>query len=304
MRKVYIVAGVFVIVFLLLLKESLKQETWIKETTHESSGKQEKEEAITVTLHRDDAVEIKPLEEYVMGVVAAEMPVSFEMEALKAQSVAARTYVYQRTLEVDDTTASQVYKDEAQLREQWGSAYEENWAKIKTAVEATKGEVLTYDGAYITAAFYSSSCGNTNNAAEYWQKDVPYLRSVPSPWEAELQDNYESEKAVSAAALAETMGTALSSLPAITYYDSGYVEKLCVGELCKSGREIREAFSLRSSSFRIAESEEGFVFITKGSGHGIGMSQYGALGMALEGKNYREILQYYYQGAEISKANV
>ena len=100
------------------------------------------------------------------------------------------------------------------------------------------------------------------------------------------------------------MGTALSSLPAITYYDSGYVEKLCVGELCKSGREIREAFSLRSSSFRIVESEEGFVFITKGSGHGIGMSQYGALGMALEGKNYREILQYYYQGAEISKANV
>lgn len=94
MRKVYIVAGVFVIVFLLLLKESFKQETWIKETTHESSGKQEKEEAITVTLHRDDAVEIKPLEEYVMGVVAAEMPVSFEMEAAESTKCSRRGLMF------------------------------------------------------------------------------------------------------------------------------------------------------------------------------------------------------------------
>lgn len=302
MKKRYWVIGLIGVIFMVLLKRSFEFEQQI--STKEIVHNEKKQDSVKVTIHRSNGIEIKDLEEYVMGVVAGEMPVSFELEALKAQSVAARTFVYQRMLEVDDTTASQVYKDEKQLKEQWKDAYETNWNKIKQAVNETKGEVVTYQGGYITAAFFSSSCGNTNHAIQYWQKDVPYLKSVPSTWEQTLQENYEVDKEVSVSSFESFMNETLIELPKITYYDSGYVEKVCVNNICRSGREIREAFSLRSSCFDMKKQGDKLIFHTKGSGHGIGMSQYGAQGMALERKNYKEILKYYYQGVEITKAHV
>lgn len=237
-----------------------------------------------------------PLEEYLIGVVASEMPVTFELEALKAQAVAARTFASARGYSVDDTTASQVYKDNEQLRNQWQGQYDEYYDKVKQAVEATAGQILVYNNEPITAAFFSSCADATNNAQDYWQNEVPYLQSVPSPWDRESTDIMRSVD-VDESTLVNLLGS--RDVTIVSLFDNGYVREVQAGNQIYTGRQIREKLGLASSCFTIEWIENGLRFNTYGSGHGIGMSQYGAQGMALSGYTYDEILHHYYTGVEI-----
>lgn len=259
-----------------------------------------------VTIHRQDGDVVLPLEEYLIGVVSSEMPVSFELEALKAQSVAARTFVVKRNFEVDDTTSSQVYKSNEELKAVWKEGYDENLQKVKEAVHMTKGEVLTYQGEYITAAFFSTSAGKTANAHEYWTNETPYLKSVDSPWDLEVNDNSIQQITMTKQRMQQLLNLAdpITEIKEPTRYDSGYVKEIIINGVSFSGRTIREKLSLRSSCFAIAIQGENVVITMTGFGHGIGMSQYGAQGMALKGYTYDQILKHYYTGVEISNLRV
>ncbi len=238
------------------------------------------------------------LEEYLIGVVASEMPAQFEIEALKAQAVAARTYVYSRELQVDDTVNSQVYQKDELLKEKWKDKYEEYIQKVKEAVSLTKGQVLMYDQKIINAYFFSSSNGKTNNSEDYWTTAYPYLISVDSHYDSIKKDN-QRVKEISFEEINRLFGFSINQIEVISQFESSYVKEVKINDQIFSGKKVREICSLSSSSFEVEKTDTGFVFTTLGSGHGVGMSQYGAQGMALEGYDYRSILKHYYSGVEI-----
>ncbi|MGN1344833.1 MAG: stage II sporulation protein D [Traorella sp.] len=238
------------------------------------------------------------LEEYLIGVVAAEMPASFEDEALKAQAVASRTFVYSRNLKVDDTTQTQAYQNDDKLKAKWKDDYEQNLSKIKKAVNDTKGQVIVYEGQIIHAFFFSSSNGQTNNSEDYWTTSYPYLKSVDSHYDEIKKDNQRT-KIYTLNEINTLFNMEIKTFKIISNYDNGYVKKVKVNEKEYSGKEIREKCNLSSSSFKIMMNENTITFETIGSGHGVGMSQYGAQGMALQGYDYVDIIQHYYQGVEI-----
>ncbi len=255
--------------------------------------------------------------DYLIKVVAAEMPVSFEPEALKAQAVAARTYL-QRALaspkhDNADICASseccQAYSTEKTLREKWGEDYEQYLEKISAAVEDTDGEYLSYEGAAALAAFHSSSAGVTENSGAIWN-ELPYLVSVSSPETAENVPNYISKQTLKDIDFRDTIlylkpeadmtGEASSWVSSIERNDSGRVEKAVIGGVEFTGAELRKLFSLRSTAFELTHSDGQFTFTVTGYGHGVGMSQYGANTMAKNGSDYREILAHYYPGTTLS----
>ena len=243
------------------------------------------------------------LETYLLGVVGCEMTPSYEIEALKAQAVAARTFVVSRDYQVDDSTASQVYMDDTQLQAVWKEQYEASRSRVQEAVEATRGEIMTYEGEPITAFFFASSGGHTASSEEYYSDALPYLRSVDSPWDAAVDSDHVSELTCTKAELAAALGmSGAEKIETPVRYDSGYVKSVTIDGRAFSGRAIREALQLRSSCFTITVQGDNVTFIVAGSGHGVGMSQEGAQGMALEGYDYKEILTHYYTG--ISFANV
>ncbi|WP_047983763.1 stage II sporulation protein D [Ornithinibacillus californiensis] len=269
--------------------------------------------AVEVAVMRSQTSQIEnvPLETYVAGVVASEMPIEFETEALKAQSLAARTYIVNKMLyqteevssDVTDTIQDQVYKNDAELRLKWGKNYHKHMQKITEAVLATKGQIITYNDKPIDPQFFSTSNGYTENSEDYYINEIPYLRSVPSPWD-EASPYYLDQETFTF----EQVETALGiDLPAnqqlaieVTRTESNRVNELHVAGKALSGREVREKLKLRSSDFSIKQKGNHLIFTTKGNGHGVGMSQYGANGMAQEGKTYEEIVTYYYKDVEIS----
>lgn len=257
------------------------------------------------------------IEEYLVGVVAAEMPAEFENEALKAQAVAARSYAFYRmenpspehpeAAVCTDFSHCKAYKTQAQLRSEWGKDAEKYEDKIKNAVYKTAGEVITYDGEVAMAVFHSQSgAGRTENSADVWGGEVPYLISVESHGE-EAAPNFYSTVIVS---MDEFKAKILSNNPDLvinSHYDisspilseGGSVKSILIGGKEFSGRDIRTLFGLRSSCFKISADEKTVIFEVAGYGHGVGMSQYGANTMAKEGYSYIDILTHYYTGIEI-----
>lgn len=269
------------------------------------------EDTVEVSIKRteSDEVEKVPLEQYVISVVASEMPADFNKEALKAQAVAARTYIIQHLNQQDDpetiitdSTEHQVYKNETELQEQWGKDFEEKMNKIKSAVLATEGEVITYNDEPITPTFFSMSNGYTEDAEAYWGNELPYLKSVESQWEMELP-NFQEQVIFSYNELSEKLNIPIQVGQkvhlAMSRTNSNRVAELKIDDQTFSGKEIREKLGLRSSDFSIKQQNDHFVFTTKGYGHGVGMSQYGANGMAEDGKSYNDILNHYYQDVQI-----
>lgn len=272
-------------------------------TDNSENDKNEKERTQLVHIKRKNGSEITmELEEYLIGVVGSEMPASFANEALKAQAVAARTFVAKRNFEVDDSTSSQVFQDDTQLKQVWRENYNENQNRVKAAVMATKGEVLTYRGELITAAFFSSCNGYTNNSEDYWSNASPYLRSVESKWDKDVEGNIQqSSYAIEDFSTALGFQNTVTNISEPKRYDNGYVKSIVIDGISFSGREIREALSLRSSAFNIKKDQQTITITTEGFGHGIGMSQYGAKAMAEAGYDYTKILKHYYSGVEITK---
>lgn len=241
-----------------------------------------------------------PLDDYLVGVIAGEMPVSFEIEALKAQAVASRTFVLSRNLKVDNTTNSQVYLTDEQMKKNWGKSYVKNKNKIQKAVQDTHNQVLTYKGDYISALFFSSSNGKTENCGDYFAGDKAYLKAVNSEWDIKEDPKFIRKKTLTKKQLANIFGIDSVKMEIMSYTHSGYVQKVIVNNKEYSGREIREKLGLASSCFQIELTSKGYEFTTKGSGHGVGMSQYGAQGMAKENKNYKDILNHYYQNVDLT----
>ena len=255
-------------------------------------------------------------EEYLLGVLAAEMPVDFGPEALKAQAVAARTYaLYCAALgkhpDADvctDFACCQAWMSQEALRRSWGENYDACRAAVEQALAETAGEYLEYGGEAIFAAFHSSSAGATESCGAVWGPRA-YLPSVSSPETAADVPGYVSELHCGVLDLRDTLlaehpeadfsGEPSAWVERIRRDESGRVEKALLGGVEVSGVELRRLFSLRSTAFTLEYTGEEFLFTVTGFGHGVGMSQYGAMVMGREGSSYRDILAHYYPGAEL-----
>ncbi|PFA68205.1 stage II sporulation protein D [Bacillus sp. AFS015802] len=310
---------IFIVPTLLVLPFSSDKETAnLDEKLKNPPSVEELSNSVEVAVYRSsqDLIEKLPLEQYVVGVVAGEMPADFEKEALKAQALAARTYIVNQLLsddasvpkgaDVTDTVSHQVYKNQKELATLWGADYDWKIKKISEAVLATKGKVLTYDDKPITAAFFSTSNGYTENSEAYWKDDIPYLRSVESPWDS-ASPKFEDQKIIPIKEFEQKLGVTLpkdGSVGTITSRTEGKrVASVEINGKGFSGREIREKLELRSSDFTWYKKDDHIVIATKGFGHGVGMSQYGANGMAKEGKNYQDIVTHYYKDVKITESN-
>ncbi|MCI8648130.1 MAG: stage II sporulation protein D [Firmicutes bacterium] len=280
----------------------------------------------TIKVYRQSkgTVETIAFEDYVKGVVASEMPSVFEPEALKAQAVAARTYSmakYQNAQKngyssshssapVCDTVHCQVYQSKKDLKTSKGGSWmKKDWKKISKAVNQTKGQLMYYKGELVAQAlFHSSSGGKTENCEDVFTAAVPYLVSVESPYEEEATHKKETltltlsdfAQKMRGAYPSKSFGSLHSSNVAIkTRSKGGRVETMRIGNATLSGKQVREALGLYSANFTVSLSQNSITFTTTGSGHGVGMSQYGANGMAKRGYDYKEILSHYYSGITV-----
>ena len=298
--KGILVVLIIVLVFMLWVHSGEDYLFW------KENGNYQREEIQKVHVTRVDGKDLYlDIESYLEGVISSEMSPAFEMEALKAQCVAARTFVVQRVSEVDDTTNTQVYRDNKQLKDSWKDNYDVYHKKIQQAVQETTGEILTYQGKPISALFFSSSCGKTANAQEYWGNKVPYLVSVDSSWDKQSEE-YEKSITMSKQEFSTALGfqNTVHEIEEPIRYDSGYVKEIRIDRIVFTGREVREKLNLRSSCFTIKENKDNVVITTKGYGHGVGMSQIGAQAMAEKGKSYKQILSHYYPKTKIEKLGV
>ena len=278
----------------------------------ETAAEPETEGGLLVSVLDDgEEVEEIPLHDYLTGVVLAEMPVSFENEALKAQAVVARTYTiraangaakHQNADVCTNSECCQGYMDVEHYLKEGG--IQANVQRISNLIAETAGQVLTYDGKLIEATYFSCSGGMTEDAVAVWGTDVPYLRSVPSPGE-EHAAHYTDSTTLKADELESKLDVELSSDPEdwfsdVDYTDSGSVATIEIGGEIFTGSQLRKLLGLRSTAFTVAVQGHQITFHTRGYGHRVGMSQYGADAMAASGSTYDEILAHYYQGAELT----
>ncbi len=272
------------------------------ETTYE-------EPTVSVLNIYDGSVFSVPMEEYLLGVVLAEMPASFENEALKSQSVAARTYTLGKLTSPSHDNADICMAASCCQAYIYPSLYEggeDNLIKVKNAVDSTRGEIMTYNSEPVLAVFHSMSAGKTEDAENVWGSSVPYLKSAESEGEKVLE-KFETTYAISFSEFAKKINsvaadallTSPEEIEKPLLSDAGYVKSIKIGNRTFTGSEIRSIFSLRSASFNIKADESLVTFTVKGYGHGVGMSQHGANQMAKKGKKYDEILKHYYKGVEI-----
>ncbi len=273
---------------------------------------------ILVYDHRADKLITMNLEEYIVGVVSAEMPVAYDLEALKAQAVASRTYTLYSMAhggchsnpEADVCTNSsccQAFMTHARMQERWGDAYASNYNRIAEAVMHTAGEVITYKGKLCDALYHAASGGRTEDSENVYANALPYLRGVESPYEdpdraEDVEIGISRLVELIAAKYPEsgvTEDNAKNEIEIKSTFLSGRVEKLRLGKTEITGKQARSLFDLRSAMFTITWSNDGIVFHTKGYGHGVGLSQNGANGMAKHGSTYEEILHHFYRDVEI-----
>lgn len=265
-----------------------------------------KETEYTIKLKSGSEVKSIPLEEYVIGVVAGEMPASFQLEALKAQAVASRTYaLYKKNstegeFDLTDGVNNQVYIDDISMRNKWGQDYQKYYDKIKSAVDETKGKVIVTNGEIIEAFYFSMSSGNTNDSETVFGESRSYLLSVVSEYDTNSLKGYESCKEFSKDEFRSKLSLECEDieLDFIERNKSDYVDKIGICSKEFKGSVFRSMLNLRSADFDI-EIGQGVKITTHGYGHGVGMSQYGANGYANAGYTYEDIIKHYYTGVEI-----
>ncbi len=269
----------------------------------------EKNTKVRVKRVEKNTIETIPLEQYLIGVLSGEMPVSYELEALKAQAVAARTYTLKKMetnknnqFDIVDNTNDQMYLDNNYLKSVWKENYDSYINKIKQAVNETSGEYLTYDGQIIKAFFFSTSSGKTENCKDVFGENLPYLVSVSSTWD-ESSPSYLDKKTFSKKDFYEKL-----NLPyedeldiEITRNDTNSINTITINDNEMKGTDFRYELDLKSTNIDINETDNQIEITSKGFGHGVGLSQFGAQQLALKGYKYDEILKYYYQGTEFKK---
>ena len=325
MEKLYIL--IFSVIFLCMLtvplisvenndkNDKIPQKTESK-TSSVSLKNSEKSEEKKVKIYLSDKKQISEitLSEYLVGVVMTEMDESYPDEALKAQAVAAHTLLLYRQKEnkdkdydiTDSYTADQGYMNKASRREKYGKIYKTTENRVKKLVNSVKNKVIYYKNEPILAVYHDTSGGKTENAKDIWGGDYPYLVSVESISDL-LNPSYLSTVTYTKQEFESRLKGLGVSLPKSEKKyignskttESGTVKQIVIAGKTFSGQKIREAFNLRSANFDLKYEDKKFVFTVRGFGHGVGMSQYGALFMAKEGSNYKEILKWYYTGCEI-----
>ena len=279
---------------------------------------------ISMYNHREKKLVVMPLEEYLLGVVAGEMPASYNEEALKAQAVAARTLTIQKMpvyggrgcnqMTGADVCSSfahcQEWISEEQMRKNWGDQFEDYVGKIRRVIEETSGQIMTYNGKAIEVFYHSTSNGKTEEVSEVFSNALPYYTSVESVGE-ENAPRFVGSVTVSNQQFADKFHSKyeikldpnnLSSQIKINgYTDSGRIQDITVGGKKLRATEFRLLYGLNSTDISFVFGKENITMNTKGFGHGVGMSQVGADRMADKGHNYKEILQHYYKGVEVTK---
>ena len=282
-----------------------------EEATARSAGEELLTDAAEVLTVRgsDGEDRVMTLEEYLTGVVLAEMPADFEAEALKAQAVVARTYTRKRmegskhggAAVCMDSGCCQGYRSPAEYLAEGGT--QRSVEKVRSAVAATDGLVLCYGGALIDATYFSCSGGSTEDAVAVWGQDVPYLRAVESPGEEDAP-RFTDSVTFSPAELAGKLGLPGDGDPrdwfgAVTYTAGGGVATMVVRGQTFTGVQLRSRLGLRSTAFQVRAAADSVTVTTRGFGHRVGMSQYGAQAMAEAGSTFGEILAHYYTGTEL-----
>jgi len=335
MKKLLIYASILLVISIIIPTIIVKTLNFVPKESNkadkedkiiEKPKKVEFDGKVAIYDTRTQEVVEMPLEEYIKGVVAAEMPAEFHIEALKAQAVASRTYALNRILKYPDGNPGhpeaplctgvhcQAYLTLEELNKvhspDWQQKY---WGKIEEAVESTKGMVMYYDDEVITAYYHSTSGGMTEDAINVFNVDLPYLKAVESLYE----EDAPKYKATVTMTIEEFIDKLNSRFPGaninkdnltekvklVERTESGRVKKISIDGTIVDGREIRELFALNSTNFKIYYNpSSGVIDIeTIGYGHGVGMSQWGANGMAKKGKTYEEILKHYYTGVTIKQ---
>lgn len=286
------------------------------EPTVTEENKSQSDDTITVFLSSQNQNVEMDMFEYVCGSVAAEMPLAYHEEALKAQAVTCYTNALRLKLNAektnqadisDNTAIHQGYINESQRKEKWGDDFEKYESKLKTVVNAVKNEAIYYNGQLIVAAFFAISCGKTENSENLWSENVPYLKSVESPGDClspqyATSVSYSSDEFVSKMKTKETDFYTENLTNAVVVTETsptGTVLKAQIGKKTYTGEEIRSIFSLRSPVFTVVSTENSITFNVLGYGHGIGMSQYGADYFARQGYTYKDILTHYYSGVVV-----
>lgn len=274
-------------------------------------------ETVKVYVTQEDKVVEMDTSQYLKEVVGAEMPAAFNVEALKAQAVAARTYLCakkdgQRAEEhkgayvCTDYNHCKAWKSEADLKSAWEpDQADDNWRKISNAVESTAREIVTYNSKPISAVFHSTSSGRTENAEDVWEFQVPYLKAVESKGDeqspkfndSKVFDIEEFKRLISANIDNTDWNNGLFS--DIQRSESGGIKTIRVGNVEIKGTTLRKILDLRSTNAELTADDKNVTITTKGYGHGVGMSQYGANFMANSGSDYKAILLYYYQNTMV-----
>ena len=321
MKKILGTAIILAAMMLLIPLSAFKEQPKVTEATAIINAEQKTDEptqseSFKVYDPETEKITEMTAEDYIFGVVAAEMPVLYEEEALKAQAVAAYTFACCRKAEnsqkeYDITTSpltDQSYITEATACERWGKNAEIYTKKIKSVIEQTKGYMITYNGLPATAVYHAISSGKTESCKDVWGKDIPYLVPVTSEGDR-LAEGYISEVVLTKRELRQLLkektdvNTDDLSFGDAQRTDSGAVKEITLCGETFSGSEIRELVGLRSSNFQVNYSDKRFTFTVYGYGHGVGMSQNGANYMAKQGSTFKEILTHYYTDCKIEKVN-
>ncbi len=294
-------------------------------TSDTAAEDKRQDDAVKVFMRDDDLVLTVTAEEYLVGVLAAEMLPTYHEQALCAQAVAAYTYLLCKKTEQEkspdsalkgaylsnDTATHQGYLTHEERAEKWGDKADSFEKKLRKAVKAVEGKVITYDGEPIIAAFHANNSGVTQSAETVWGNDVPYLKSVNSVGDKLSPDCIKtvvlsaSEFSQAAGALpgCELSGESDTWIKNVKTDENGYVESAEIGGAKFTGLKLRDALGLRSAVFTVETQDGGFRFTTQGYGHGVGMSQYGADYMARQGSTWEEIIKHYYSGVKIEDYN-
>lgn len=298
----------FIIVIILVVIASVSSSK--KRTTSFNNVEEKVKENIIVKVkNKDNTVNNIELEQYVIGVVAGEMPASFNDEALKAQAIASRTYaVYKMNTSKGDydlvtDVSNQVYISKKEMQEKWGSDYNKYLEKVTNVVNDTKDLVMTYNGEVIESFYFAISNGKTENVTSVFNEERDYLKSVESS--DTNVNNFMKTITISRSEFCNKLNINCDNIVVkdIKYNETGRIDELNINNKIFKGTEIRKLLSLRSTDFKINVSDN-ISITTKGYGHGVGMSQYGANEMAKNGSSYEEILKHYYQNIDIVKNNV
>ena len=335
--KNYLISIVFIFISLIitpvaLLSDSIatqnntiisaEQTTTDKSDSTKNTDSDTTEESVITVFLSDTKKNLTVSEfEYVCGSVAAEMPLMYHEEALKAQAIACYTNSLRlknsknkselNGADISDNPAThQGYLTREERREKWGGDYQKYESKLETIVKAVEGEYLTYDGEYCLCAFSAICTGTTESAENVWGEKIPYLASVKSSGDT-LSPQYSSTNTFTKSQFISIMKDLGVSINSKTNLEdiigksktskAGTVLKIEINKKSLTGEQIRSAFSLRSSAFKITATENEVIFKVSGYGHGVGMSQYGADYMARQGSTYDEILKHYFKGVNLEK---